>query len=494
MTQRNRRILITDEKLKMNQLEQMVQQRTRELTELALHDRLTGLPNRMLLNDRLTQAVQRHQRDPANHHFAVLFLDFDRFKIVNDSLGHEMGDRLLVEIGKRLSDSLRTTDTIAPGSAPAAAAAAAIDNRSTAARLGGDEFVILLDGLAATSAAARIAERLLKTLGEPYQLKGHEVSSTASIGITTSDIDYACAGDVLRDADTAMYHAKAAGRARFVIFDRKMHEEVMARLALENDLRHALERGEMLLHYQPVMSLATGRIEGMEALLRWRHPARGLVPPADFIGCVEETGMILGIGAWVLQQACRQLRQWQLRFGAQIPDFFMSVNVSARQLSTPGLVAQVSQILRETQVPPQTLALEITESVMIRDAENAVRVMRELRALGVRLQMDDFGTGYSSLSCLHQFPLNCLKIDRSFIENLGERRDYAAVVQAIIQLARNLGMQLVAEGIERPEQVAMLQAMECDRAQGYLFSRPVDVHEAEAFIRSRLAKPAAAAA
>jgi diguanylate cyclase (GGDEF)-like protein len=476
-----------DAKLKMDQLEHMVQQRTRELTELALHDRLTGLPNRMLLNDRLTQAVQRHQRDTANHHFAVLFLDFDRFKIVNDSLGHEMGDRLLVEIGKRLSDSLRSTDTVAP-TAPVAA-----DSGSTAARLGGDEFVILLDGLAATADAARIAERLLKTLGEPYQLKGHEVSSTASIGITTSDIPYESAAEVLRDADTAMYHAKAAGKARFVIFDRKMHEEVMARLALENDLRRALERGEMFLHYQPVMSLATGRIEGMEALLRWRHPARGVVPPGDFIGCVEETGMILGIGAWVLQQACRQLRAWQMRFGAQIPDFFMSVNVSARQLSTPGLVGQVSQILRETGVPPQTLALEITESVMIRDAENAVRVMRELRELGVRLQMDDFGTGYSSLSCLHQFPLNCLKIDRSFIENLGERRDYAAVVQAIIQLARNLGMQLVAEGIERPEQVAMLQAMECDRAQGYLFSRPVDVQEAEAFIRSRLAKPAAAA-
>jgi diguanylate cyclase (GGDEF)-like protein len=425
-------------KLRLDELEEMVQKRTHELAQIALYDKLTGLPNRVLLNERLDQLIDRRRRRDPGHGFSVLFLDFDRFKLINDSLGHATGDLLLVQIAKRLSAAFTGAEPIAT------------PETSTAARLGGDEFVMLLDNVGDPADAARVAQRLLGELSVPYDIKGHEIISSASIGITTSTTSvYQRAEEMLRDADNAMYHAKAAGKARFVLFDRAMHEEAIARLELENDLRHVLERNELIVYYQPIVCLYTGVIKRFEALLRWRHPVRGLVQPMEFI-------------------------PWQL--------------------AMPGLVSRIEQIVRDSGIARNSLALEITESIMIRDGEIAERVLKPIRDLGVQLHMDDFGTGYSSLSCLHRFPLNHLKIDRSFIQNLDDRRDYAAVVHAIITLARNLGIGLIAEGIETAEQLAMLQAMDCDEAQGFYFARPLEAVEAEEYLRKRTIAVAEAAA
>jgi diguanylate cyclase (GGDEF)-like protein len=455
--------------LKMDEMERIVQQRTAELAHAALHDKLTGLPNRALLQDRLAQAIERHKRKP-DYHFALFFLDFDRFKLINDSLGHDAGDELLIAISKRLGDSLRATDSICH------------HESSTAARLGGDEFVILADDLKETPDAAVVAGRLLQVLQEPYELKGHRVTSTASIGVTTSALAYERAEEMLRDADIAMYHAKAAGKARYVLFDRHMHEQVSARLGLETELRHAVERNELMLHYQPIVELTTGRLEGFEALLRWNHPQRGLVPPNEFIPCCEETGSIVPIGYWVINEACRQLRAWSDAFPSLAAGLSMSINLSGKQLSAPGLVERITETFRNTGVSPTSIILEITESIMIHNAELVIPLLQQLRAMGVRLHMDDFGTGYSSLSCLHRFPLNGLKIDRSFVHSISERKDHEVIVEGIVSMAHNLGMTLIAEGIETTEQVNRLQAMRCDHAQGFHFNRPMPAAAADAYL------------
>ncbi len=462
-----------------NDLEQLIARRTEELKRAALHDMLTGLPNRLLFNDRLDTAIRRARRDPY-YRVAVLFVDCDRFKIINDSLGHRIGDMLLLQIAERLKGAVREVDTVTrPVDEP------------VAARLGGDEFAILLENLKADADAARVASRLLDALSKPYSLDEREVHSTVSIGMTTSFLGYSSAEDMIRDADTAMHRAKSMGGSSFVLFDEKMHHEAVVRLTIENDLHRAIERGQLSVHYQPIMVMRTRELTGFEALARWEHPTLGWIPPETFIPLAEQTGSILSIGIWVLENACRQLAQWQSS-NASLSHLTMSVNVSRRQLVSEDLVAQVRRILRETCVNPRNLKLEITESAVMDDPDAAVLVLREIQQLGVQLHMDDFGSGFSSLSCLQNFPLDGLKIDREFVDAVPSRPNHAAIVRSVVSLAHNLRVPLVAEGIETPEQIAALEAMGCDHAQGYLFARPMDPQAATAFIAQHLSKSNAA--
>ncbi|HYE60744.1 MAG TPA: EAL domain-containing protein [Phycisphaerales bacterium] len=449
--------------VKFEELERLVAQRTEALAVEAARDRLTGLPNRSQLREFLTLVIDRF-RDEALP-YAVLFLDFDRFKVVNDSLGHEAGDQLLVEIARRLSATLKDLP----------------HHHSLAARLGGDEFVVAVQGPQAAELAGSVGDLLLVRLGEPYMARGYNITTTASIGIATSACRYETADELLRDADIAMYHAKAAGKARCVTFDQKMHQQLKDRLALESDLRGVTERGELALYYQPIVEVESGRLEGFEALVRWTHPVRGLVSPAEFIPVAEECGEIHRIGLWVLNNACRQLSQWRARFPRH-ENLCVSVNVSAKQLSSRNIVSDVAQALASAQLPPHALAIEITESAVIEDPEFAIAVLRSLSNMGVNIHLDDFGTGYTSFSYLHKLPLNRLKLDRAFMRSVSERRDYAAVVQAIVSLAHNLDIEVVAEGVETMEQVAMLLAIDCTYAQGYLFGRPVPSQEAATLI------------
>ena len=444
-----------------------------KLVHDASHDPLTGLPNRALFLDRLQRAVARGARH-ADYRFAVLFIDLDRFKVVNDSLGHGAGDSLIVQVGTRLLASLRREDVLAR---PSADGDADID---TLARLGGDEFTVLLDDIRDPSDAVRVAERIQAALGQPFVVDGHEVYASASIGIATSSTGYATPEEVLRDADLAMYRAKSLGKARSELFDQAMHVMAVKRLQLETDLRRALQQQEFVLHYQPIVALATGRTTGFEALVRWRR-AGELVYPGEFIDVAEDTGLILFLGLWVLREACATLRRWHAEFPRAAP-LTMSVNVSARQFAQADFVPQVAQIVRETGVDARALRLEITESVTMGDAERTIQVLTSLREIGVRLSIDDFGTGYSSLSYLHRLPLDVLKIDRSFVAAMRPGSDGLQIVNTIMDLARNLGMDVVAEGTETAEQVAHLASLGCDFGQGYFFSRPID----EEAMRQRL--------
>ncbi len=422
----------------------------------AFHDGLTGLPNRALFMDHLKLSVERGKRRE-DRLFAVLFLDLDRFKVINDSLGHMVGDQLLVGIARRLEICLRPGDTVA--------------------RLGGDEFTVLLEDLMSVTESIDVADRLQKALALPFNLNGHEVFATVSIGIALSSTGYDRPEEVLRDADTAMYRAKMLGKARHEVFDKTMHARAMNLLQMEADLRRAIERKEFILHYQPIVALESGTISGFEALIRWQHPERGFVPPDEFIPIAEETGLIIPIGHWVLEAACRQIHLWQEEY-PQYPPLQISVNLSTKQFINVNLIEQIRQVLRETCVEPHSLKLEITESMVMENIDSAIEMLEQLRALGIELSIDDFGTGYSSLSYLHRFPISTLKIDRSFVSRMSDNNENAEIVRTILMLARSLKMDVVAEGVETTDQLSQLAMLECEYGQGYYFSRPLNVEGA----------------
>jgi len=443
-----------------------------QLQHDAFHDVLTGLPNRALFIDRLQAALARLQGAMARGHqkglFAVLFLDVDRFKLVNDSLGHSVGDRLLVELSSALKTAVRPGDTVA--------------------RLGGDEFTILLEDIDARDEAIAVAERIQTVLRDPLALAGHEVFATVSIGIALSAPGYRRAEDVLRDADTAMYHAKALGKSRHEVFDSSMHARARRLLQLEHDLRRAIDRREFRVHYQPIVRVADRRIAGFEALVRWQHPERGLVPPSEFIHLAEETGLVLPLGRLVLEEACREAAEWTRTAGE---DLTVSVNLSVKQFSQPDLLEQVGTALRDSGLPAHLLKLEVTESMVMENTDGAISLLRRLKALGVHIAIDDFGTGYSSLSYLLRLPADTLKIDRSFVSGSGDPGRNANIVRTVVGLAYSLGLDVVAEGVETEEQRALLADLGCPLAQGFLFSPAVDAAAATALLaRGAAAAPA----
>jgi diguanylate cyclase (GGDEF)-like protein len=444
---------------------QSLRRQEERLRHAALYDQLTGLPNRTLFLDRLAEAMRRAARRP-DYRFAVLLLDLDGFKVVNDSLGHLAGDRLLQRVAERIHHNVRDTDV--------------------AARFGGDEFAVLLDDIGGLDRPNTVAKRIHASLDEPFRLGDDEVVVSSSIGIALSDAGYQNAEDLVRDADTAMYSSKARGKGAHVVFNATMHAKAVDRLRTEAELRRALEQGEFEVHYQPIVRLATGEIVGFEALLRWRHPARGVIPPGEFLGIAEESGLIVPIGRWILRESCRQLYDW-IRSGVVPEGTQISVNVSNRQFWHGRLIEDVVDCLVATNLEPPCLVVEITESVIMHDVKLAREMLAELRGLRVELHIDDFGTGYSSLGALHQLSIDALKIDRSFVTPLGTDPRSGELARTIVLMGANLGLAVIAEGIETAQQRDYLRDAGCPYGQGYWFSRPVPAAEVPALVRETLA-------
>lgn len=454
---KNRGHVITDDQGRPSRLDGIIYDITEQkraqaqLLHDAFHDELTGLPNRNLMMERISQSLKRQHRIP-DYQFALLFIDLDRFKIINDSLGHLVGDQLLVAIAHLLENCLRTSDTVA--------------------RLGGDEFTILLDGIQGIDDAIHVAERILETLKTPFQVGDHSVFTGSSIGIAYNSVQYDDATLLLRDADIAMYRAKSLGKGCFVVFSPEMHAQTLSLLKLERDLRSAVDRQELVLYYQPIIDLTTGDLSDVEVLVRWQHPERGLVMPSDFIPLAEETGLIVEIGQWVLQEACQTLRAYQQKF-ASATELKFSVNLSSEQLQDPNFIQIVDQVLSQSELDGQYLKLELTESMLMSHEEKHIKTLQQLRDRNITISLDDFGTGYSSLSYLYRFPLDTLKIDQSFVSRMISEPKDAEIVNTIISLARTLNMDVIAEGIETEDEALHLKKLGCERGQGYWFSPPM---------------------
>jgi diguanylate cyclase (GGDEF)-like protein/PAS domain S-box-containing protein len=430
----------------------------------AMHDTLTGLPNRSYFLDLVGSSLRRARRE-SSYRFAVLFVDLDRFKVVNDSLGHVFGDELLIAVARRLEKSLRPGDTVA--------------------RLGGDEFTVLVDGVADEAEAEHVTERIRASLSVEYAIREHSVYVTTSVGIALNAPEHARPDDLLRDADLAMYRAKERGKARHEVFDSRLREEMNTLLRVENDLRRGIERAEFVMHYQPIVSLDSGKVAGYESLIRWAHPERGLIAPSDFIPIAEETGLIVPLGEWVLREVCRQVREWS-DAGKLPPGVTISLNLSGRQFRQADLARQVAGAIDGAGLDPERLTLEITESVVMGDAESAVNLLRTLHGMRLRVHIDDFGTGYSSLSYLERFPVDTLKIDRSFVQGMGETADDRNLVRAIVVLARSLGLGVIAEGVETAAQLDLLRTIDCAHVQGFALAHPTEGRSAIQLVRETL--------
>ena len=460
-------LAIREPKIKPNYIQETEVLPPQYLSTAVSYDRLTGLPNYNLLLENIEQEITFCQQR-LGYEFAILFVDVNRFKIINSSLGRILGDRLLIAISERLQTCLRAHDFIA--------------------RMGNDEFVVLLSNVEQLNYATNVAERIYRELSIPFNLGGYEVFIEASIGIAVGNKDYQKPENLLRDAELAVSDAKRQNKLPYQIFNQSMRGKALTLLQLENDLRRAIKREEFILHYQPIISLRSNKIKGFEVLVRWRHPEKGIVPPNDFIPLAEDTGLIIPLGFWVLREACIQMYSWQIKFGGLL-DWKVSVNISSKQLALPNFVTKIKQILLETNLDPHNLKLEITESSLVEDTQHTISILKELKSLGIEFSLDDFGTGYSSLSYLHQFPFDTIKIDRSFVNSIGDNIEKLGIVRAIVALAHNLGMDTIAEGIETVNQLAQLKALRCEYGQGYYLSKPLDQEILQNLIASDLLDP-----